>query len=452
MDVNRENWGSKFGFIMATAGFAIGMGNIWRFPYIVGEGGGGAFLLVYIILTLVIGIPLLTTEVGLGRKSQLTPIAGMKALAGGKKFWHSIGWIESIAALIIMGYYLMIIAWVAVYCVEYMTGKFAVMSPEEVSTNFDELVGKPKIVFAYSLGISVMLFFIVGRGLQKGVELVSKIFMPLLLVFFIILAIWANTLEGSFEGLSWYLTPDFSKINGAVILAALGQVFFSIGVGLAAGFVFGGYLNKENSDVPGSVMMVVGFDTGIAIIAGLLIFPALFAFGLEPNSGAGLLFVTMATLFTKVPLGNFLGTVFFFLVFIAGLTSIIGLVEGITATLMDSKKWSRSKAVLVTLVATFILSIPSILSFSSWSHIKILGKDLFNFADFISGSIMLPLGGLLLSLFAAYVWGFDKFKEEINLGAGKIKVTNFWKPFVLVIIPIVIFIILINGLAGAAPG
>ncbi len=448
----RENWGSKFGFIMATAGFAIGMGNIWRFPYIVGEGGGGAFLLVYIVLTVLIGIPLLTTEVGLGRKSQLTPIAGMRQLAQGKKFWHSIGWIESAAALIIMGYYLMIIAWVAVYFVEYVSGKFATMSPADVNNNFDVLVSKPGTVFAYATSISVLLYFIVGRGLQKGVELVSKIFMPLLLVFFIVLAVWANTLEGSGEGLSWYLTPDFSKINGEVILAALGQVFFSIGVGLAAGFVFGGYLDKEKSDVPGSVMMVVGFDTGIAIVAGLLIFPALFAFGLEPNSGPGLLFVTMATLFTKVPMGNFLGSVFFFLVFIAGLTSIIGLVEGITATLMDSRNWKRPKAVLVTLGATFLLSIPSIMSFGAWSHIEIIGKDLFDFSDFISGSIMLPLGGLLISLFAAYVWGFDQFKNDINIGAGKVRVTNMWKPFMLVLIPIVILIILINGLLGAAPG
>lgn len=450
--MTRENWGSRFGFIMATAGFAIGMGNIWRFPYITGQSGGGAFILVYLIFTVLIGIPLLTAEISLGRKAQLTPIAGMKKLAGGSKFWISIGWVEVIAAILIMAYYLMIMGWVGVYVVEYMTGKFSSMTPEQISTNFDSLVARPGVVVAYSFGVAVIIGLILTRGLQGGVERISKIFMPMLLIFFVILAIGSNMFEGSFEGLKWYLSPDFSKINGEVILAALGQVFFSIGVGLAGGFVFGSYLDPKKSDVPGSVALVVAFDTAIAIVSGLVIFPALFAFGMEPDSGPGLLFVTMASLFSKVPYGDAVGAFFFILVFVAGLTSILGLVEAVASSFMDSFKVGRKTGVIYAVTLTFVLSIPSILSFGPWSELTIMGMDFFNFTDYLSGSIMLPLGGLLISLFVAYKWGFEKFKAETNEGSAGIKVSNAWKIFLKVLIPVVIAIILINGLMGAQGG
>lgn len=450
--MTRENWGSRFGFIMATAGFAIGMGNIWRFPYITGESGGGAFILVYLIFTVLIGVPLLTAEISLGRKAQLTPIAGMKKLAGRSRFWVSIGWVEVIAAILIMAYYLMIMAWVGVYVVEYLSGKFSRLSPEQVLTNFDSLVAQPGVVVGYAFGIAILIAVILTRGLQGGVERISKIFMPMLLVFFVILAIGSNLFEGSYEGLKWYLSPDFSKINGQVILAALGQVFFSIGVGLAGGFVFGSYLDPKKSDVPGSVALVVAFDTAIAIVSGLVIFPALFAFGMEPDSGPGLLFVTMASLFTKVPYGDAVGTFFFFLVFVAGLTSILGLIEAVSSSFMDSFKIGRRTAVIYATTLTFVLSVPSILSFGPWSEYTLFGMDFFVLTDYISGSIMLPLGGLLISLFVAYQWGFEKFKEETNIGSAGIKVSNAWKVFLKVLIPVVIAIILINGLMGAQGG
>lgn len=447
----RENWGSRFGFIMATAGFAIGMGNIWRFPYIVGESGGGAFLLVYLVITVIIGVPLLTAEISLGRKAQLTPIKGMQKLTARKSFWVSIGWVEIIAALIITSYYLMILAWVAVYFVEYASGKLSTLNAVEMSQNFNGLVANPLKLSAYSLVIAILIGIIIARGLQGGIEKVAKIFMPMLLIFFVVLAIGSNTFEGSFEGLIWYLSPDFSKINERVILAALGQVFFSIGVGLAGGYVFGSYLPKD-SDVPGSVALVVIFDTAIAIIAGLVIFPALFAFNLQPDSGAGLLFVTMATLFNKVPLGNAIGSLFFFLIFVAGLTSIIGLIEAVVATLMDSMNIKRKKSVWLTVPVCFVLSIPSILSFGPWQNIKILGRTLFELFDFVSGSILLPLGALLMVLYVGHVWKFKPFQEYTNQGSSGVRVNNFWGFFLKYLIPIVIFIILINGLLGATPG
>ena len=444
----RENWGSRFGFIMATAGFAIGMGNIWRFPYIVGESGGGAFIIVYLALTAIIGIPLLTAEVSLGRKAQLTPIAGMKKITSKTSFWNIIGWVEVLTTIIILGYYLMIMSWVTVYLKEYVTGEAFLYDSNTIQSHFGDLQRDPGTLITYSALISGVMAFVAARGLQGGVELVSKIFMPVLLIMFIILAFGSNSFEGSSEGLWWYLTPDFSKITFKVILAALGQIFFSVGIALTAGFVFGSYLDKKNSDIPGSVGIVVFFDTAIAILAGFVIFPALFAFGIEPNAGPGLLFVTMASLFKEIPLGMFFGGLFFFLVFIAAFTSIIGLLEAVISTAMDSFKISRTKSVILCVLMTFSLCVPNILGFSTWSDVQIFELSIFGFFDYISAIILLPLGGLLISIYVAYGWGFDKFMTETNEGSGKLKVTPLWGPVMKFIIPVIILVILIAGLLG----
>ena len=444
----RENWGSRFGFIMATAGFAIGMGNIWRFPYIVGESGGGAFIIVYLILTAIIGVPLLTAEISLGRKAQLTPLEGMKKLSSPKSFWNILGWVEVLTTIIILGFYLMIMSWVTIYLKEYITGEAFLYTSETIQSHFNDIQRDPYSLIIYCALISLIMAIVAARGLQGGVELVSKIFMPVLLVMFILLAFGSNTFEGSSEGLWWYLTPNFSKITFSVILSALGQIFFSIGIALTAGFVFGSYLDRDSSDIPGSVGIVVFFDTAIAILAGLLIFPALFAFGIEPNSGPGLLFVTMASLFKEIPFGMFLGGLFFFLVFIAAFTSIIGLLEAVISTAMDSFKISRLKSVLLCVSLTFILSVPNVLGFSEWSHIQVFGMSIFGFFDFLSAKILLPLGGLLISVYVAHIWGFNKFMDETNRGSENLKVTPIWGPVMKFLIPIIILVILIYGLAG----
>ncbi len=444
----RENWGSRFGFIMATAGFAIGMGNIWRFPYIVGESGGGAFIIVYLILTAIIGVPLLTAEISLGRKAQLTPLEGMKKLSSPKSFWNILGWVEVLTTIIILGFYLMIMSWVTIYLKEYITGEAFLYTSETIQSHFNDIQRDPYSLIIYCALISLIMAIVAARGLQGGVELVSKIFMPVLLVMFILLAFGSNTFEGSSEGLWWYLTPNFSKITFSVILSALGQIFFSIGIALTAGFVFGSYLDRDSSDIPGSVGIVVFFDTAIAILAGLVIFPALFAFGIEPNSGPGLLFVTMASLFKEIPFGMFLGGLFFFLVFIAAFTSIIGLLEAVISTAMDSFKISRLKSVLLCVSLTFILSVPNVLGFSEWSHIQVFGMSIFGFFDFLSAKILLPLGGLLISVYVAHIWGFNKFMDETNRGSENLKVTPIWGPVMKFLIPIIILVILIYGLAG----
>jgi NSS family neurotransmitter:Na+ symporter len=413
--MQRENWGSRFGFIMATAGFAVGMGNIWRFPYIVGESGGGAFLIVYLVLTAIIGVPLLTAEISLGRKAQLTPLKGMKKIAGNNSFWNIIGWVEIIATLLILGFYLMIMAWVTIYLKEYITGEAFAYDATNIQSHFNEIQQNSYSILLYCALVSLIIVFVAARGLQGGIELVSKIFMPILLVMFVFLAIGSNSLPGSEKGLIWYLSPDPKK-----------------------------------SDIPGSVGMVVFFDTAIAVLAGFIIFPALFAFNIEPNSGPGLLFVTMASLFKEVPFGMFFGGLFFFLVFIAGFTSIIGLMEAIISTIMDSMNISRIKAVLITVTITFLICIPCVLGFGAWQNIQPLGFSFFGLFDFISGKILLPIGGLLISVYVAYIWGFSNFMTETNEGAKGFKVTKLWGFLMKYVIPIIILIILVQGLRGVA--
>ncbi len=442
----RESWGSRFGFIMATAGMAVGLGNVWRFSYMVGENGGAAFLIVYIACAMLIGIPLFTAELSLGRKTQLTAIAGMKKLTGSARSpWASVGWLGSIANVMILSYYYMLMGWIVAYFVQIATGRFAGIPPAEIQNTFDTFVAQPIPVLGYTLFVVVGVGLLVGRGVQKGVEQVAKFAMPLLLVLLLLLAVRSVTFEGAGRGLAWYLTPDFSSLNGQSVLAALGQAFFSIGIGMSVAYGFGSYM-KRDSDIPGNAAIVVACDTGVAFLAGLVIFPALFAFGLEPDSGARLLFVTMAHLFDRMPAGQLFGGAFFFLLILAGLTSAMAQTETLVSTLCDSLRMTRKKSVIISVIGLCALTVPIVLSQGPWSHILIFGKDIFVFVDWISGSFMLVAAALALSLYVAISWGWENFRDETNVGAGRIKVLASWKPLIKYIIPAAIALILLGGL------
>ena len=446
--MKKENWGSRLGFILSTAGFAIGLGNIWRFPYIVGENGGGAFILLYLLLAVFLGIPLLTAEVSLGRSSGHTPILGIKKMNRGHRFWNLTGWLEVLAATLTSGFYIMILAWILIYMVTFPTGAYAGQTPELLGQRFDALAGDPLLVLGAAVLIGMLIYWILLRGLRGGIERLSELFMPMLFVIIIGLAIWAITLPGAMEGVRWFLVPDFSKLTATSLLDAIGQLFFSIGVGLAAGFVYGSYLKPGDSDVPGSIVMVVIMDTFIAILAGLILFPALFSAGMSPDAGPSLIFITMAHLFDTMPLGLVFGSIFFVSLFIAGFTSIIAVVEGIAASLMDYFDWSRRRGVTTALGITFLLAIPNTLAFSSWKLHIWLGKNFFEWMDFLSNTILLPVGGLMICLFTAYVWTFDEFSQVTNSGAGRIRVSKAWGPFLRFIIPLAIAFILVQGLWG----
>ena len=441
----RENWGSRFGFIMATAGFSIGLGNIWRFPYLVGMNGGGAFVLVYLIICLLIGIPLFTMEMAIGRKTQLNPVEGMRSVTKKGSPWVAFGWLGVLAAFIILTYYMQIMGWIGAYVYKMVTGQLSGLTAEGYVQAFDSFTANTLAVGGFTLGCVFIVGIISSKGLENGIEKACKILMPALFAMLIILAIRSLTLDGAMEGLKWYLNVDFSKINASVILTALGQCFFSIGIASGGAFVYGSYLKKD-SNIPSDGLMVIGFDVFAALLAGVVIFPAIFALGLPVDSGSKLLFVTMSNLFDKIPFGGIFGSMFFLLIFFAALSSALGYLEPVVMTISELLKIDRKKSVWIALGAIFIVGFPTILAQGPWADVLIGGRNFFDFADYISGNIMMPLGALVLSFYTLFVRKFNKFKEEANVGASGFVVSELWKPLVTVVIPIALVIIFITGL------
>ena len=446
-DKKRARWTGRFGFIMATAGFAIGLGNIWRFPFVTGMNGGGAFLLVYVGICILIGIPLLTIELSLGRRTQQTPIAGMLKLTGsGLHPFSFIGWFGIAAALLISSYYTMLTGWIVGYTVMIATGQFAGASPESIEATYTSFTSSPGPVLLYTGLVIVMAGAIVSRGLRGGIEKLARYAMPVLFLLLVALSVRSMTYPGSAAGIAWYLTPNFSAINGRVVLAALGHAFYSIGIGMATAFGLGSYLNRDSSSVPSNAALVVAADTAVAILAGLVMFPALFAFGLKPDAGPGLLFLTMTNLFSRMTAGQLFGFMFFVLLILAALTSIVAMFEVLVTTITDAKPMRRSKATWGLVAFVYASSVPVILNYGPWSGFTIAGMDLFTFADSVSNYWLLPLGGLLLAVYAGWGWGFDAFRAETNRGAAAFKVPGWWRPLIVCFIPLAVILVMLNGL------
>ena len=445
MNTPRERWGSPLGFILATTGFSVGLGNIWRFPYLVGENGGGAFLLIYVLLAVLIGVPLFTAEMSLGRRAQATPLAAMRKLAGRSPF-RLIGWLGVGAAFLIMAYYQLIMGWIAAYFVRAFAGGYATGSVGAAAETFAAFTARPGEVLAYTIPVMLLAGLIITRGLRRGIERAARILMPILFFFLVGLGIVSLQFEGAWDGVRWYLTPDFSAIGPGTWLAALGQAFYSIGVGMIGAFVFGSYLHPRKSDIPGSAASIVAFDTIAAILAGFVMFPALFAFGMEPDQGAGLLFVTMAGLFGRLPAGEVAAAFFFLLVFVAGLTSGLALLEALTASAMDSLGWSRRRSLWTVLAIIVLSGVPLALGGGPWAAVRIGGRGLFELADYVSGNIFLTVGGLAISLYVATVWGFERFRAETNQGAGRFRITGTWGPVMRFIVPVAVGLVVLAGL------
>ncbi|MCF6462641.1 sodium-dependent transporter [Clostridium sp. Cult1] len=441
----RESWGSRFGFIMTAAGFSIGLGNIWRFPYLAGSNGGGAFVFVYLIIILLIGIPLFTMEMGLGRKTQMNPVEGMRSLTKKGSIWVAFGWLGVLSAFVILTYYIQIMGWILTYLIKMISGSLSGLTAEGYTLAFEEFTANTGLVAAATLLCVIIIGFISSKGLENGIEKACKVMMPTLFTMLIILAIRSLTLPGSMEGLKWYLSIDFSKINGEVVLAALGQSFFSIGIASGGAFIYGSYLQKD-SNIPADGLMIIGFDTLAALISGLVMFPAIFALGLSPESGPNLLFVTMSNLFNQMPAGALFGGMFFLLVFFAALSSALGYLEPIVMTCTELFKIDRKKSVWLSLIIIFIVGFPTILAHGPWSDILVGGRNLFDFADYLSGNIMMPLGALVLAFYTVLVWKFDKFQEEANVGTNRIKIFNWWAPLVKFLIPAALVIIFVTGI------
>lgn len=446
----REQWGSKVGFVLAAAGSAIGLGNIWKFPYIAGENGGASFVLIYLICIAIIGLPVLIAEILIGRTTQRNPVGAFYKLSN-SKIWASLGGLGVVAGFMILSFYAIIAGWSIGYIIEAIVGNFYIWpEPLAAADHFHDLVSNPYWIIGYLALFMILTITIVFAGVQKGIERASKIMMPILFVLLIVLMIRGLTLEGAGEGLNFLWNPDWSKISANTILLALGHAFFTLSLGMGAMLTYGSYMSNKDS-VPGAALQVVTLDTLIALVAGMAIFTAVFAVGLDPAAGPGLIFHTLPGVFVKMPGGYIFSIIFFILLSIAALTSSISLLEVVVSYFVDELKWKRHNAAIVLGIIIFLIGLPSALSFNLLSDFKIFNLNFFDLVDYIASNILLPVGGLFLSIFVAWIWGFDRALPNLRNGAEKLFtkypwVISVWKIFLKFLAPVLVFLVFLHSI------
>ncbi|MCR5289742.1 MAG: sodium-dependent transporter [Treponema sp.] len=446
---NRENFKSRIGFIMTSAGCAIGLGNVWRFPFITGKYGGAAFVLFYLIFLVLLGAPIMVMEFAVGRASAKSAARSFHVLEPKGTKWHIFGYIASIGNYLLMMFYTSVAGWMFSYIVKSARGSFQGLSTTEIGAIFTNLLANPAEQLFWMFFVTIVGFIICSGGLKNGVEKASTLIMTSLLFLMLILAIRALSLSGAQKGLVFYLKPDFSKMIdcgiGEVVFAAMGQAFFTLSIGMGSLAIFGSYIGKEKA-LAGEALSVIAMDTFVALMAGFIIFPACFAFGENPGQGPGLLFVTLPNIFNFMFLGRFWGTLFFVFMSFAALTTVIAVFENLIASTMDLFGWSRKKAVIINLIVVSVFSIPCVLGFNIWSSFAIpkVG-NIQDIEDFIVSNNLLPLGSLVYLLFCTtrYGWGFDNFMAEANTGSGIQfpRCLSFYIRFILPVIVIVIWVV-----------
>jgi NSS family neurotransmitter:Na+ symporter len=428
------------GFILAASGSAVGLGNVWKFPYITGQNGGGAFVLVYLICIAVVGLPIMLAEFTVGRKTSLNPVGAFQQLKPGSP-WVSLGFMGVLAGFLILSFYGVVGGWTLAYVVNALTHSLDQFTNPaqagEFFKSFTASTGKVMFYHALFMGLTVA---IVIKGVHGGIEKACGILMPALVVMLVILMIRALTLDGAMEGLKFYLYPDFSKLSGNSILLAMGQAFFSLSLGMGAMITYGSYLPaKEN--LTSATLYVVLFDTLIALLMGLVIFPAVFAMGLEPTEGPGLVFSVLPAVFTGMPFGWVVSILFFALLAIAALTSAISLLEVVVAYFIDQKGWERKKSVLTMGLVIFVIGIPSGLSFGLLADFKPLGLNFFDHVDNLTANYLLPIGGMLTAIFVGWVWGTKEAHKEIERHETQFHWAAYWEFVVRYIAPIAVAIV-----------
>jgi len=450
MNRNREAWGSRFGFILAAAGSAVGLGNIWKFPYIAGENGGAAFVFIYLICIAIIGFPVLISEILIGRTTQKNPVGAFAALSH-SKFWISVGFLGIIAGFLILSFYSVIGGWTIGYVVETLKGSLStIQSPAEAGELFGSLSGSAFWSIGYHTLFFAATMFIVMRGVQEGIEQASKIMMPLLLVLLIVLMVKGLTLDGASKGLAFLWVPDWSKINGQAVLIALGHAFFTLSLGMGAMLTYGSYMSKRDNVVTAAGQIVL-LDTLIALMAGVAIFTAVFASGLNPAVGPGLIFHTLPAVFAMMSGGAFFSLLFFLLLAIAALTSAISLLEVVVAYFVDERDWTRKQATLVFGGLIFLLGIPSALSFNLLADYTLFGKNFFDVVDFLASNVLLPFGGLMIAVFVGWIWSRTAVVAAVKEGAEQLFehypwFESVWFVFLKFIAPVLIGLVFLHSL------
>ena len=449
--MKRERFQSRLGFLLVSAGCAVGIGNVWKFPYVTGENGGGVFVLFYLLFLAIMGVPVLTMELAVGRASRKSAVQGYQALQKPGSKWHIHGWFCVAGCCLLMMYYTTVSGWMLGYFFKFASGAFSGLSGETIDSVFFSMRGNPLEMTVW-MGVTVLVgFLVVSFGLQKGLERITKWMMLGLLGLILILAVHSLTLPGGMEGVKFYLLPDFRRAAeaglGNVLTAAMNQAFFTLSLGIAAMEIFGSYMSRDNTLTSEAVRICV-LDTFVALMAGLIIFPACFAFDVQPDQGPTLIFMILPKVFLNMTGGRLWGALFFLFMTFASFSTVIAVFENLQANAIDNFGWTRKKAALVNCVFVLVASMPCVLGYNLWSGLHLIGgRDVLDSEDFLVSNLLLPLGSLVYLLFCVSKkgWGYDRYLEEANAGEG-IKMPRWLKPYFQFVLPVLILFILIQGL------
>lgn len=448
----RERLGSRLGFILISAGCAIGIGNVWKFPYMAGQGGGGAFVLFYLLFLLILGLPIMTMEFAVGRASQKSPVKAYYALEKPGQKWHIHGYITLIGCYLLMMFYTTVAGWMLHYFYLTATGKFTGLDSDAVASQFNTMLSQPQVMGFWMVIIVIAGILVCSIGLQNGLEKVTKVMMISLLFIMVILAINSFFMDGAKEGLSFYLIPDFERMKEIGIIktitGAMNQAFFTLSLGIGAMSIFGSYIGKERS-LLGESLNIALLDTFVAITSGLIIFPACFTFHVDQTSGPGLIFITLPNIFNHIPMGKLWGSLFFIFMSFAAFSTILAVFENIISCGMELTGWSRKKSSFINAIAIILLSVPCVLGYNLWSSdiFTVFGGAVLDFEDFLVSNLFLPLGSLVYLLFCTsrYGWGWKNFTTEANTGKG-LKIQNWMRGYISYILPLIVLFIFFFGL------
>ena len=458
--MKRENFQSRLGFLLVSAGCAIGIGNVWKFPYVTGENGGGVFVLFYLLFLILMGAPVLTMELAVGRASGKSAVLGYKALERPGSKWHIHGWFCLLGCYLLMMYYTTVSGWMLGYFFKFASGTFSGMASEAVDGVFGAMLASPGEMTLWMAATVLAGFLVCSFGLQKGLERITKVMMLGLLGLIVLLAVHSLLLPGAAEGTKFYLLPDFQRAReaglGQVVTAAMNQAFFTLSLGIAAMEIFGSYMSKDHT-LPGEAVRICCLDTFVALMAGLIIFPACFSFGVEPDAGPSLIFITLPKVFVNMAGGRLWGTLFFLFMTFASFSTVIAVFENLLASCIDNFGWSRKKAVLLNCAFVLIASLPCVLGYNLWYFEAVLPNgavgQVLDIEDFLVSNLLLPLGSLIYLLFCVTPWGwkYDNYLAEANTGRG-LKLPSRGLPkymmqfYLCVVLPVLILVILIQGL------
>ena len=450
--MQRENFRSRMGFLLVSAGCAIGIGNVWRFPTITGQYGGGYFVLFYLICLVIMGIPVITMELAVGRASRKSAVRAYQTLEKPGQKWHIHGWFCMIGCCLLMMYYTSVTGWMVDYFCKFLTGRFtAGMDSEQINGVFGQMLSSPGELTLYMVIVVVAGFLICSIGVQKGLERITKVMMVALLALILVLAIHSLTLPGAAEGMKFYLLPSADSIRanglGHTITAAMNQAFFTLSLGIAAMEIFGSYMSREHT-LAGEATRICILDTFVALMSGVIIFPACFSYGVRPDDGTSLIFKTLPNVFVNMQGGRLWGTLFFLFMIFASFSTVLAVFENLLAFAVDTFGISRKKASVIGCIAILVLSMPCVLGFNVWGDLQLIGgRGMLDSEDFLVSNLLLPIGSIIYLLFCVsrWGWGFDHYLEEANTGAGP-KLPRWLRPYFRYVLPVLIVIILVQGL------